>query len=518
MIPVLLLHYPIYFLPNEIFLDWTTSYYYCAYICRHPGFYQIHISCMFRVNQKTKYIMNSVLEPHLPPPNGKRIVVIGGGFAGIEFAKKLTSRDFQIVLLDKNNYHQFQPLFYQVATAGIEPSAISYPFRKLFQNKPNFHFRLAEVFHIDTVTHVLETSIGDITYDYLVLAMGAQTNFYGNPSLEKHTFPLKSTTESLVFRNSILKKFEDALLAKTYEERKKLLQFVVVGGGPTGVEVSGALAEMKKFILPKDYPEVDFDLMKIFLIEGSDRILSAMSPGSSSTAKSYLEKFGVEVFTNRTVAHYDGSVATLSDQSTIQTSTVIWAAGVKAVRIDGLRQEVYLPNNRIKVDPYNRVTGYDNIYVLGDQAVGVTAMPQVAQVAIQQAWRLAKNLNKGFDLAKWRPFKYHDMGTMATVGRNKAVAEIYGLKFSGFVAWFIWMFIHLISLLGFKNRLQTLINWAWNYFSYDQSLRLMINSHKEPTFLRSPSSKAFRQVASTQAKETKDGSRPSNERILATNP
>ena len=368
------------------------------------------------------------------------------------------------------------------------------------------------------MTHVLETSIGDITYDYLVLAMGAQTNFYGNPSLEKHTFPLKSTTESLVFRNSILKKFEDALLAKTYEERKKLLQFVVVGGGPTGVEVSGALAEMKKFILPKDYPEVDFDLMKIFLIEGSDRILSAMSPGSSSTAKSYLEKFGVEVFTNRTVAHYDGSVATLSDQSTIQTSTVIWAAGVKAVRIDGLRQEVYLPNNRIKVDPYNRVTGYDNIYVLGDQAAGVTAMPQVAQVAIQQAWRLAKNLNKGFDLAKWRPFKYHDMGTMATVGRNKAVAEIYGLKFSGFVAWFIWMFIHLISLLGFKNRLQTLINWAWNYFSYDQSLRLMINSHKEPTFLRSPSSKAFRQVASTQAKETKDGSRPSNERILATNP
>ncbi len=423
--------------------------------------------------------MKSVVDPNLPPALGKRIVVVGGGFAGIEFAKKISTKYYQVVLLDKNNYHQFQPLFYQVATAGIEPSAISYPFRKLFQNRKNLHFRMAEVMSVDTSRKALNTSIGEIKYDYLVLALGATTNFYGNEELQKNAFKLKSTSDALTFRNSILRKFELALLAPTKEKRKELLQFVIVGGGPTGVEVCGALSEMKKFILPKDYPEIDFDLMNIYLIEGSDRVLSAMSPSSSYTAEKYLENFGIHVIKNKTVKSYDGTTVTLSDESTLNTKTLVWAAGVKAVSIPGIDPSVLLPNKRIKVDEYNRVKGYNDVFVLGDLAANDQPLPQVAQVAIQQGKRLAKNLNKAGDIRKWKPFTYHDMGTMATVGRNKAVAEIYGLKFQGFPAWFVWMFIHLISILGVKNRLQTFINWAWNYFSYDQSLRLMINTYKE---------------------------------------
>lgn len=422
----------------------------------------------------------NAFEPNLPASTGKRIVIVGGGFAGITLAQKIARPDYQVVLIDKNNFHQFQPLFYQVATAGLEPSAISYPFRKWFQNKANFHFRLAEVLAIQPELHQIETSIGPIEYDYLVLAMGATTNFYGNPSLEKYTFPLKSIHESLAFRNSILNKFEQALLVNDVNARRRLLQFIVVGGGPTGVEVSGALAEMKKFILPKDYPELDFDLMQIYLVEGSDRVLNAMSPASSWRAQEYLDQFGVKVILGKTVNSYDGSVLTLSDQTTLESKTVIWAAGVKAASIPGLEEQAYLPNKRLKVDQFNKVNGYEDIFALGDMAVTETPLPQVAQVAIQQAARLAANLNKK-NSNKWSPFKYHNRGTMATVGRNKAVAEIYGLRFSGFVAWFIWMFIHLVSLLGFKNRMQTFINWAWNYFSYDQTLRLIIHSKKENT-------------------------------------
>ncbi len=423
--------------------------------------------------------MKSVVDPNLPPALGKRIVVVGGGFAGIEFAKKISTKYYQVVLLDKNNYHQFQPLFYQVATAGIEPSAISYPFRKLFQNRKNLHFRMTEVLNVDTTRKCLDTSIGEIKYDYLVLAMGATTNFYNNEQLERNSFRLKSTSDALTFRNSILRKFELALLAPTKEKRKELLQFVIVGGGPTGVEVCGALSEMKKFILPKDYPEIDFDLMNIYLIESSDRVLAAMSPSSSLTAEKYLENFGIQVIKNKTVKSYDGTTVTLSDETTLNTKTLVWAAGVKAVSIPGIDPNVVLPNNRIKVDEYNRVKGYNDVFVLGDLAANDKPLPQVAQVAIQQGKQLAKNLNKAGDVRKWKPFIYHDMGTMATVGRNKAVAEIYGLQIQGFTAWFVWMFIHLISILGVKNRLQTFINWAWNYFSYDQSLRLMINTYKE---------------------------------------
>lgn len=426
----------------------------------------------------TNYNLVNVFDPNLPLSNGKRIVIVGGGFAGIKLAQKISRPDYQVVLIDKNNFHQFQPLFYQVATAGLEPSAISYPFRKWFQHKTNFHFRLAEVKSIHPEQNQVETSIGTIDYDYLVLAMGATTNFYGNGSLEKYTYPLKSVHESLAFRNSILNKFEEALLVNNPQTRRRLLQFIVVGGGPTGVEVSGALAEMKKFILPKDYPELNFDLMQIYLVEGSDRVLNAMSPESSAQAKDYLTQLGVKVILGKTVSSYDGDVLLLSDQTPLESKTVIWAAGVKAASAPGLNNEVYLPNRRLKVDAYNRVLGYATIFALGDLAATETVLPQVAQVAIQQAARLASNLNKN-PTGKWLPFKYHNRGTMATVGRNKAVAEIYGLRFTGFIAWFIWMFIHLVSLLGFKNRMQTFINWAWNYFSYDQTLRLIIHSKKE---------------------------------------
>jgi len=424
------------------------------------------------------YNLMNAFDPNLPVSTGKRIVIVGGGFAGIELAQKISRPDYQVVLIDKNNFHQFQPLFYQVATAGLEPSAISYPFRKWFQNKSNFHFRLAEVKSIQPDRHQIETSIGKIDYDYLVLAMGATTNFYDNTSLEKYTFPLKSVQESLAFRNSILNKFEEALLVNDIHTRRRLLQFIVVGGGPTGVEVSGALAEMKKFILPKDYPELDFNLMQIYLIEGSQRVLNAMSPDSSIRAKDYLNQLGVQVILGKTVNSYDGSLLTLSDQTTLESKTVIWAAGVKAASLPGLNSQSYLPNRRLKVDSYNRVYGYADIFALGDLAASENPLPQVAQVAIQQSGRLAANLNKKVDAA-WLPFKYHNRGTMATVGRNKAVAEIYGLQFSGFIAWFIWMFIHLVSLLGFKNRTQTFINWAWNYFSYDQTLRLIIHPKRE---------------------------------------
>ncbi|MEP7322080.1 MAG: NAD(P)/FAD-dependent oxidoreductase [Saprospiraceae bacterium] len=421
---------------------------------------------------------NNILSPNLPEPTGKRIVIVGGGFAGIEFAKKINHPEYQIVLLDKNNYHQFQPLFYQVATAGIEPSAISYPFRKLFQNKRNFHFRLAEVIEIKPEDKLLNTTIGLVSYDILILAMGAKTNYYGNKDLEKYTYPLKSISDSLSFRNSILHKFEQALLKANHEDVQQLLQFVVVGGGPTGVEVSGALSEMKKFILPKDYPELDFNLMKIYLIEGSDRLLNAMTLFSSEHAKHYLRSMGVDVILNKSVKSYNGRTLVLSDHTKIEADTVIWAAGIKGAGVIGLNENIYLPNQRLQVDEYNRVKGYEDIFALGDLAAHETASPQVAQGAIQQGLLLARNLNHGIDPSKWKSYKYFDKGSMATVGRNKAVAEIVGLKFSGFMAWFVWMFIHLMSILGFKNKIQTLINWAWSYFSYDQSLRLMIQANK----------------------------------------
>ena len=409
----------------------------------------------------------------------KRIVIVGGGFGGLQLARKLAKSDYQVVLIDKNNYHQFQPLFYQVATAGLEPSTISFPFRKIFQKNKNIHIRVAEVKAIRSADNQLDTSIGVIDYHYLVIAIGADTNFFGNKKMMELAYPMKSVSEALALRNAILQNYEDALSESDKEKRKRLMNVVVVGGGATGVEVAGTLAEMKKSILPKDYPELDFKMMQVYLLEGSPKVLNVMSENASSKAEGYLKQLGVNVFLNARVKGYDGENVFLENGKEIPTKTLVWAAGVVGNKIEGLNQEVILPNNRIKVNRNNGVEGYQNIFAIGDVAFMLEEKypkghPQVAQVAIQQAVALSKHFKNILENKSSVDFVYKDLGSMATVGRNKAVADLPNFKFAGFFAWMVWMFIHLMSLVGGKNRLFAFINWAWSYITFDQSLRLII--------------------------------------------
>lgn len=419
------------------------------------------------------------MEANINKTNQKRVIIIGGGFGGLKLARELSSSNFQVVLIDKNNYHQFQPLFYQVATAGLEPSAISFPFRKVFQKASNVHVRVAEVSRIDAAANRIQTSIGEIEYDYLILAIGADTNFFGNQNMMKHAMPMKSVSEALSIRNTILENYEKALVTTDEQEKQALMNIVIVGGGPTGVEVAGTLAEMKKTVLPKDYPELDFSLMQVHLLEGSGRVLASMSEIASEKAKQYLIDLGVDVSLNARVTDYDGNTVTLTDSPAIHTRTLVWAAGVTGNKIEGLSPEVISRGNRILVDTTNKVNGYSNIFAIGDIALMKdeaypNGHPQVAQVAIQQGELLAKNL-KALSAGKaMKEFKYKDLGSMATVGRNKAVVDLPNIKFQGFFAWMVWMFIHLMSIVGIKNRLLIFINWAWNYITYDQSLRLII--------------------------------------------
>jgi NADH dehydrogenase len=409
----------------------------------------------------------------------QRIVIIGGGFAGLQVARDLCDSNYQIVLLDKNNYHQFQPLFYQVATAGLEPSTISFPFRKIFQGKKNVHIRVAEVSEVYPEKNELETSIGIVNYHYLIIAIGADTNFFGNQKIMKYAYPMKSVSEALTLRNSILENYEKALTETDREKKKMLMNIVVVGGGPTGVEVSGTLAEMKKCILPKDYPELDFKMMQVYLLEGSQKVLNGMSENASEKAKQYLTELGVNVFLNSRVQDYDGENVFLEGGKQIATNTLVWAAGITGNKIQGLNPEVTGKGSRIKVDRKNNVEGYANIYAIGDIAFMTeekypNGHPQVAQVAIQQAKNLAKNFKSKETGEELKEFSYKDLGSMATIGRNKAVADLPKWKFSGFFAWLVWMFIHLMSIVGGKNRLFAFINWAWSYVTFDQSLRLII--------------------------------------------
>ena len=423
------------------------------------------------------------MKANIKETSQKRIVIIGGGFGGLKLARQLSGADYQVVLLDKNNYHQFQPLFYQVATAGLEPSAISFPFRKIFQKAENIHIRIAQVLKVIPEQNQIFTSIGSIDYDYLVIAVGTDTNFFGNQKMMDKAQPMKSVAEALSLRNTILKNYENALLVENLEVRKGLMNIVVVGGGPTGVEVSGTLAEMKKYVLPKDYPELDFDLMQVHLLEGSPRVLGTMSDKASDKAKKYLLELGVNVSLNARVKDYDGLTVFLEDGKTIRANTLVWAAGVTGNKIEGLNPAVIVRTNRIKVDSYNKVEGYNNIYAIGDIAYMTNAQypnghPQVAQVAIQQGELLAKNLKGQLKNKTFKAFSYKDLGSMATIGRNKAVADLPKVKFQGFFAWLIWMFVHLMSIVGIKNRLLIFINWAWNYVTYDQSLRLIIEPKK----------------------------------------
>lgn len=411
--------------------------------------------------------------------NKKRIVIVGGGFGGLKIARKLKGQHYQVVLLDKNNYHLFQPLLYQVATAGIEPSAISFPFRKIFKGYKDFHIRICEVQQVHPEEKRITTSIGNLGYDYLIISTGCYTNYFGNNEMARSTMSLKTTAEALHNRNQVLESFEKALNTDDMKERKQLMTFIIVGGGATGIELSGALAEMRKFILPHDYPDLDLSMMKIILIDGGSRLLSAFSEQSSEEVKKYLTHLGVEVLLNRQVNSYENNTLGLSDGSVLQSANVYWVAGVKANSLSGFPDTCYGPGNRLKVNAYNQVNGYNNIFAIGDTALMTSeeypkGHPQVVQPAIQQARNLMKNLK---NIENNRPpvaFKYHNKGSMATIGRNNAVVELQKIRFGGFPAWAVWLFIHLMSIVGVKNRLFIFIDWMWSYFTYDPSLRLII--------------------------------------------
>ena len=416
-----------------------------------------------------------------------KVVIAGAGFGGLRLARKLNNRQgIEVILLDRVNYHQFQPLLYQVATAGLDASNISFPLRKVFHKSRNVRIRMAELREIVTSQHKVITDKEEIDYDILVLALGTETNFFGNQQLVDSSFPMKSTVEALQIRHKLINNFEEALLVKDPAELQRLMTIVVVGGGPTGVELAGALAEMKHYVLPKDYPELDFSKMNIYLLEGSGKTLAAMSEKSSKDSHRYLERLGVMVNTNTIVSNYDGSNVQLRDGNSIPTRTVIWAAGVQGAVPPGVDKSLVAKGNRLIVDRQNRLKGFNNVYVIGDLACMETPAyphghPQLASVAIQQATLLAKNFmslqRNGTATAE---FEYHDKGTMATVGRNLAVVDIplnktHGRKlhFRGFIAWFIWMSLHLMLILGVKNRFFVFSNWVYNYFTYDQSLRLI---------------------------------------------
>jgi NADH:ubiquinone reductase (H+-translocating) len=414
-----------------------------------------------------------------------RIIIIGGGFGGLEVAKRLKGFKAQTVLFDKFNHHCFQPLLYQVATSGLESSSIVFPFRKRFSAQKDFFFRLGEVTHIKPAENCIETSIGSLTYDYLVIANGAATNFYGMKDVEEHSMPMKTIIDSIKLRNTIIRNFETALLTEDAELRNSLMDFVIVGGGPTGVELAGALSELKNHVFPKDYPELELSQMDIHLVEATPRLLNGMSDKSGRTALEYLQNMGVKVHLNCAVKSYDGYAVVFNTGEKLIAKTMIWAAGVKGQPIDGLSANAFGKAARIKVDEYNRVKGYDNIFALGDAAImeGDTGFPnghpQMAQPAMQQGKLVADNIKRLITKKEIKPFRYKDLGSMATIGRNRAVADLGVLKLKGFVAWLIWMFIHLVSIIGFKNKFFVLISWFASYFSYDKSNRLLIARPKD---------------------------------------
>lgn len=421
------------------------------------------------------------MQLNIPETNQKRILIAGSGFAGLKLATKLARSNFQIVLIDRNNFHQFQPLYYQVATAGLEPSAISFPLRKIFQQSTNVIIRVAEITAVDSEKKQVLTSLGIVSYDILVLALGVETNFFGNGNIAHHSIPMKSVSEALRLRNNILQNFENALLETDEELQKALLTIVVVGGGPTGVEVSGTLAEMRKYILPKDYPEIDFSRMKIYLLEAGSRVLAGMNEKTAGTAQRYLRDLDVQVLCNASVTDYDGQTVSIKDNIQIFAKTLVWAAGVSGKRIEGLSADSYARGNRLKVNSFNQIEGHESIFALGDNAFMTEKKypdghPQMAQPAIQQAKQLAQNLHRLVAGKPMVPYRYFNKGTMATVGRNLAVVELPFIRFYGFFAWLTWMFVHLMAIVGVKNRVLIFINWFWNYITYDQSLRLIIKT------------------------------------------
>ena len=412
-----------------------------------------------------------------------RVVIIGGGFAGLKLAKNLKKKDVQVVLIDRNNYHTFQPLLYQVSTAGLEPDSIVYPIRKVFKNHQNFYFRIAKAKSIDAGRNVLNTNLGEIEYDYLVIATGSKTNYFGLKDVEALSMSMKSVVEALNLRSLILQNFEEALTTNNNQEKERLMNYVIVGGGPTGIELAGALAELKKHVLPNDYPDLDIRKMHIHLVETDSRLINAMSIESSIKVLKFLKNLGVNVWLNTQVTGYNGNEVSTNIGKNIQAKTLVWAAGVKGDPIDGLNGLVVNKANRITVDEFNRVKGYDNIFALGDVAAMTSEKysqghPMLASVAIQQGALLAKNIIRLVKGKNMMPFKYRDKGMMATIGRNRAIAEFSKIRLHGTAAWFAWMFIHLVLLVGYRNKLVAFVNWAWSYFNYDKGIRLIIRPYK----------------------------------------
>ncbi|WP_027418735.1 NAD(P)/FAD-dependent oxidoreductase [Crocinitomix catalasitica] len=422
---------------------------------------------------------------NIPNVELPRIVIIGVGFAGLKFAKDIDTTKYQIVVLDKNNFHTFQPLLYQVASAGLEPDSIAYPIRKILGKQSNTFFRMAEVLEIDQTKQEIKTNIGNLDYDKLVIATGAGNNFFGIDSIQASAMPMKSIVEALNLRSKILENFERAINSNDKEEQKKLMNFVVVGAGPTGVELSGALAELKNKVLPKDFPDLDLKLMRIHLIEAAPRVLNVMDKKSSANANKFLKKLGVEIHTDTQVKSYlNGCVETNSEN--FIADTVIWAAGVKGQMPEGIKADTIGRGNRIIVNEYCQLKDNENIYVLGDVSLIQSdlypnGLPMLASVASQQGAYLAKMMNRIVAKKSTIPFIYKDKGSMATVGKNLAVVELKKFKFQGTFAWFVWMFVHLMLLVGFRNRVIVFVNWTWNYFKYNNGLRLIIRPFRQKT-------------------------------------
>lgn len=420
-------------------------------------------------------------------PNTKlpRVVIVGGGFAGISIAKKLKGLPIQLVMFDRHNYHTFQPLLYQVSTSGLEPDSIAYPLRKVMKKHKNFHFRMADVTRINGEESIIETTIGNLRFDYLIIATGSKTNYFGNKQIEENAMPMKTVPQALNIRSFMLQNFEKASITENPNDRKAYLTFVIVGAGPTGVELAGALAELKRNVLPRDYPDIDIHNMEIHLLEGMDRVLPPMSEAASKKADKFLRKLGVTIHLNCLVTKYDGTNIETKDGIYLRAKTFIWSAGVTGNPILGVKEgTIHERANRYMVNEFNQVNGYSHIFAIGDIALMATdeypkGHPQLAQPAIQQGEHLAKNFKKLLEKKPMEPFKYIDKGSMATIGRNKAVADIKKLHFGGFFAWFIWMFVHLFSLVGFRNRVIVFFNWMYNYINFDKAARLIIRPYQK---------------------------------------
>ena len=417
----------------------------------------------------------------------KRVVIVGGGLGGLRLAEDLYGSGMQVVLIDKNNFHQFPPLIYQIASAGIDPSSISFPFRQIFRKRKDFYFRMAEARMVDTEKKILQTSIGKIDYDYLVLAAGATTNFFGNKNIEEWAIPMKTVPEAMGLRNALLSNLERALTCATEEERQELLNVVIVGGGATGVEIAGALAEMRRYVIPYDYPDMDSSLMHIYLIEAGDRLLAGLSQESSQKAYEFLKSMGVDIQFGKMVTDYRDHKVIMKDGTEIPTRTFLWVSGIRANAMPGIDESHLGRGFRFKVDEFNRIQGVEDVFVIGDQCLQTSdaaypnGHPQVAQVAIQQAKNLAKNLkliNQGVDSSELTAFRYKNLGSMATIGRNKAVVEIGKFRSQGFFAWVLWLVVHLRSILGVKNKMMVLLNWLWKYVSYNDSIRMITYATK----------------------------------------